>query len=90
MTRCRENDASGLSLRRRHLARLFADGKADAAFALRLMLCVTASRCGRLCRRLVKGPGTAGCRCVDIEGGPSYDLYASLQDPAFACPENRF
>ena len=90
MTRCRENNSAGLSARRRHLALLFTGGKAEAAFALRLMLCATASRCGRLCRRLVKGPGTAACRCVDVETGVSRDLYASLAEAAFACPEDRF
>ncbi len=89
-SRCRSDDGAGLRRRRAHLARLFVEGKAEAAFALRLMLCVTASQCGRLCRRLVKGPGTAGPRCVDIQTGASDDLYACLQDPAFACPEDRF
>lgn len=89
-SRCRDGGKAGLHLRRRHLARLLADGKAEAFFAMRLMLCATASQCGRLCRRLVKGPGTAGPRCVHIQTGQSHDLYASLAEATFTCPEDRF
>lgn len=32
----------------------------------------------------------AGAKCVDVEGRTQLDLYASLEDPSFLCPENRF
>jgi ferredoxin len=40
---------------------------AKAAFRQRLSICCRASRCGRICDRLVKQPGKAGVHCVDIE-----------------------
>jgi len=88
--RCRHARTSGIDQRRRHLAHLFQSGRAQAAFAVRLALCASASQCGRLCPRLVKPPGAAGARCVDVEGQTRLDLYACLEDPSFLCPENRF
>jgi len=70
------------------LAGLFARRPAAAA-AHRLMICCRASRCGRLCERLVKAPGLQAW-CVDLRAGRRTDLYAALADPAFRCPEGRF
>ena len=88
--RCRHARTSGIEPRRRHLAHLFQTARAGAAFAVRLALCASASQCGRLCPRLVKPPGAAGAKCVDLESQTQLDLYASLEDPSYHCPENRF
>ena len=56
----------------------------------RLDLCCTASKCGRLCSRLVKQPGKAGVYCVDVRTGQHCDLYESLAEPDFVCPEGLF
>jgi len=62
----------------------------DAVFRHRLGVCCRASRCGRLCPRLVKQPGKAGVWCVDIMTGGKTTLYEALVDPDFRCPEGHF
>lgn len=51
----------------------------------RLMWCCTATECGRICERLVKGPGKQA-HCVDIESGRSIDLYALIASQDSSCP----
>ena len=57
---------------------------------MRLAWCATASECGRLCPRLVKGPGVSQVFCVDIETGERIDLYAALAQREFRCPRGMF
>ena len=61
-----------------------------AAAAHRLNQCLRASKCGRLCARLVKAPGVADVRCVNIETGAAIPLYEALEHADFHCPEGRF
>ena len=72
------------------IEKLFARGKADAAFQHRLVQCYHASKCGRLCERLVKSHGAAMVWCYDIETGERTHLYPALEREDFRCPEGRF
>lgn len=72
------------------IEKLFARGKADAAFQHRLVQCYHASKCGRLCDRLLKGPGAAQVTCYDVETGEQTQLYSALEREDFRCPEGRF
>ena len=65
-------------------------GGPAAEFQRRLTICCRASKCGRLCPRLIKQPGRAGVWCVDIQTGSRIYLYEALADPAFKCPQERF
>lgn len=67
-----------------------AQQQGDPMFQWRLSLCCRASACGRLCTRLVKGPGKANVYCVDVRGGTRRNLYEALADPAFVCPDGVF
>ena len=98
MTPCGQSAAIAPAERRARthevIGGLFAAGKAEAAFKHRLSQCCHASDCGRLCRRLIKGPGVSQVRCninYGDDGQPALaDLYESLKDPAFKCPEGLF
>ena len=61
-----------------------------AMLAHRLAQCTHASECGRLCARLVKGPGVSEIYCVDIETGEKTPLYEALENPDFECPLGLF
>lgn len=63
---------------------------AKAAFNHRLSICCHATDCGRLCPRLVKGPGIAIVKCVDVQTGQQADLYEALAKAEFACPLDLF
>ncbi len=67
----------------------FARGETAAPAAHRVAECCHASPCGRLCRRLIKGPGLQAW-CGDVRTGRRIDLYAALADPGFACAEELF
>ena len=56
----------------------------------RLRICTSCSPCGRLCHRLVKGPGKSHNYCVDISDGSKILLYTALEDAEFECPEGLF
>ena len=79
----------GCSGTRKLVAGLFGQGKVDAAIFHRYAACCRASECKRLCKRLVKAPGVQAF-CVDINTGEKTDLYASLGDSTFKCPDGRF
>ena len=67
-----------------------ASGQADGEFRRRLLICCHATRCGRICSRLVKQPGKAGVWCVDVETRGKIELYRALADPDFKCPQQHF
>jgi hypothetical protein len=72
------------------VARLFAAGKERQAVFHRREACNHASRCGRWCRWLLKGPGIDNVACGHPEApGDSMpaDLTAMLDDPAAECPD---
>lgn len=74
---------------------LFDRGNIEGAVTHRLRLCASASRCGRLCANLIKGPGAGQVACVDVatpgaRPGEQAPLYQALADPAFHCPQGRF
>ncbi len=79
-----------LEARRQAIAGLFASGKTQHAIWHRLRQCCAASKCGRLCPRLVKSPGIALVECVDVVTGERVDLYDALADPDHKCPEELF
>ena len=77
------------------IAKLFERGNDRGGQLHRLRICCSATDCGLLCKRLVKGPGRSQVICMDMPmspgTGPGYaNLYAALRDPAFECPEGRF
>jgi hypothetical protein len=78
-----------LAVHAAHVARGFPDS-ASALASHRLRICVSASDCGRICPRLIKGPGVAEVRCADISTGTQIPLYSALENPDFECPERRF
>jgi len=88
--RTRSAPADVPAQRREAIYQLFCHGENDAAFMERLACCCRASRCGRLCNRLVKAPGAAKVYCVAVKTGTKTLLYRALADPDFACPEGRF
>ena len=66
-------------------------GKAtNAVDLLMAQACCRASKCGRLCPNLVKGPGVSQVWCVDLNTGERRGLYEALADSSFHCPEDRF
>ena len=69
---------------------MFRKGKAKLAARFRMYQCFGASSCGRLCARLVKGPGITQVHCVDIKTGEKTELYLALEDPDFHWPAGRF
>ena len=88
---CRRGDIQARARQRRKaLGDLLAAGNADGAFRAWLAWCATATDCGRFCENLVKGPGAAGVKCLDIRTGWAIDLYAALTDPDFKCPIGHF
>lgn len=72
------------------LRELFVRGQYVAAATHRLSQCLHASKCGRLCPRLVKAYGRPLVWCVDVETGDKTPLYKALEDPDFECPEGLF
>ena len=68
---------------------MFENGNPDAGAKHRLAQCLHASACGRLCERLVKGPGKVAY-CVNIKAGAKALLYEALERVEFHCPEGRF
>jgi ferredoxin len=70
--------------------RRMARQRQEGEFRRRFMICCQATRCGRICSRLVKQPGKAGVWCVDIQTLEKIELYPALGDPDFACPERHF
>jgi len=88
---CQSGDVAGRAKRRRIVSDdLFATGRGEHAIRQRLTWCVTAAECGRICPRLVKGPGVASVACLDVASGSTLDLYPALADPAFRCPAGLF
>lgn len=79
-----------LKRRRAVIAGIFERNGPEIALRQRLMLCATATECGRLCERLIKGPGKTQVTCVDPESGQQTSLYECLIDPEFQCPLRRF
>jgi len=82
-------------LRRTRLARALAQiddetRRRDHRLRARLTWCCTASECGRLCPRLLKGPGASQVRCLQADGRTTVDLYDALADPDFHCPDGQF
>ena len=97
MTDCGKIRAGGANVREilgvMHGRLLSSDRPERAGKALlshRFAYCVRASKCRRLCPRLVKGPGVNQVACVNIKTGEKRPLYESLEDPAFECPEGLF
>lgn len=87
---CRKNVLAQPRRRAREvIAELFASGNVRAARRHRLNQCLFATDCGRLCEKLVKGPGKVAY-CVDVQTGAKVDLYPALEDEEFTCPEGRF
>ncbi len=74
--------------------KLIADGRSEYASEAfqkhRLLQCLSASKCRRLCPRLVKAYGRPLVWCVDVKTGDKTPLYDALEDPAFECPEGLF
>jgi len=66
-------------------------GDMDRLAAARLGWCCRASACGRICERLVKGPGATNVVCVDLAADRVVlNLYDALREPSFACPAGWF
>ncbi|MDD4890331.1 MAG: hypothetical protein PHU85_10415 [Phycisphaerae bacterium] len=62
-------------------------------FIHRFSRCCHATDCGRLCERLVKGPGKDSVQCWSNYPASPADmrhLYESLQERTFACPAGLF
>ena len=87
MARCRDMDAAARVRRRRWvIAELYEAGRIEHAARQRLTWCCRASDCGRICERLIKGPGKMLVSCADVNTGEQIDLYAAIADPTFQCP----
>ena len=76
--------------RREIIMRLQQRAGSKAMARARLAICMRASPCGRICTRLIKGPGIANVACVNIATAISVPLYEALENPDYVCPENRF
>jgi len=88
--RCKKDRAALAKRRREIIAGVLATGNIDHAARQRLTWCCTAAECGKLCSRLVKGPGVGSVRCVDIETGRGFDLYAAIRLFDFHCPAGEY
>lgn len=93
--RRRRRKASSLDERGRQelqakVGNLFAAGNTAAAFRARAFQCNHASRCGRWCPRLIKGPGVSQVFCVDPGTGEKTDLSGALAEADFRCPLDQF
>lgn len=69
---------------------LLRKGKTEHAIGVLLAVCCRSSECGRICPRLVKGPGAAQVYCVDPTTGAQVELYPAYTHRDFRCPEGRF
>ncbi len=85
MSDCGKVSTSAAARTRELIAGLFAAGQVNAAAVHRRTQCYHASKCGRLCLNLIKGPGLQ-VWCYNPETGERLPLYESLQDPDFKCP----
>ena len=72
------------------ITKLFADGRTDLAAMHRLGQCVRATKCNRICERLVKGVGKADVRCVNPETNTMVMLYEAIIRPNWHCPKGLF
>ena len=62
-------------------------------FIHRFARCCHATQCGRLCERMVKGPGKSQVQCwMNFPNTPAamLDLYAKLHERDFFCPADLF
>ena len=72
--------------RRAIIHTLFVQGKIKSAVSHRLFQCTHATKCGRLCENLLKGPGKSEVYCTTHET----HLYTALKDLSFKCPKGLF
>uniref|UniRef100_A0A6M3IKE3 Uncharacterized protein n=1 Tax=viral metagenome TaxID=1070528 RepID=A0A6M3IKE3_9ZZZZ len=86
----RERDLTAALARRRETLRKIGERSPKAMGRHRLTICCSASKCGRLCPRLLKEPGVERVFCLDLATTDALPLYKALEDVDFACPEGRF